>query len=202
MILDGSPNPLFTKIEYLNSQPLHLIENDTTFAKFSKTLLECTRSGDLQKLNNMDFESSKSIAKSKINDIFISVSGNWNFEAIRKLPWNLHNQGLNPIFVGANRNLIWQNEWKVFNRLSDKGVILPVDLMALARWQRNQSSWLKMSFRKGELNALEQLAAVYLMEIQVAAPYFIYERDIEQWNQWVVDGSLKFTSQMYNVNKD
>jgi len=179
------PDSVFTKIHNLISQPLSSIADTSTVTNFSSTLFECKNSGDLQKLQNMDFEAVKA------HDIFIAVNENWNFDAVRKLPWKLHNQGLSPFFIDANRNSIWQKDWKVFKRLSEKGVILPIDLMAVARWQRNQSNWLQMSFGEGRENSLQQLSAVYLMELQVTPPYFIYESDIDQWKQWVADGSVK-----------
>ena len=181
------PDSVFTKIHDLISQPLSLssIADTSTVTNFPSTLFECKNSGDLQKLQNMDFEAVKS------HDIFIAVNENWNFDAVRKLPWKLHNQGLSPFFIDANRNSIWQKDWKVFKRLSEKGVILPIDLMAVARWQRNQSNWLQMSFGEGRENSLQRLSAVYLMELQVTPPYYIYESDIDQWKQWVADGSVK-----------
>lgn len=179
------PDSVFTKIHDLISQPLSSIADTSTVTNFPSTLFECKNSGDLQKLQNMDFEAVKS------HDIFIAVNENWNFDAVRKLPWKLHNQGLSPFFIDANRNSIWQKDWKVFKRLSEKGVILPIDLMAVARWQRNQSNWLQMSFGEGRANSLQRLSAVYLMELQVTPPYYIYESDIDQWKQWVADGSVK-----------
>jgi len=175
----------------------------------SETVLQFNQQGDLQKLQNLNIGPSttaslarpassaasntmaKPNAQSKTHDIFIAVRENWNFDAVRKLPWKLHNQGLSPFFIDANRNSIWQKDWKVFKRLSEKGVILPIDLMAVARWQRNQSNWLQMSFGEGLSNSLQQLSAVYLMELQVTPPYYIYESDIDQWKQWVADGSVK-----------
>jgi hypothetical protein len=179
------PDSVFTKIHDLISQPLNSIADTSTVTNFSSTLFECKNSGDLQKLQNMDFDAVKA------HDIFIAVRENWNFDAVRKLPWKLHNQGLSPFFIDANRNSIWQKDWKVFKRLSEKGVILPIDLMAVARWQRNQSNWLQMSFGEGRANSLQRLSAVYLMELQVTPPYYIYESDIDQWKQWVADGSVK-----------
>lgn len=179
------PDSVFTKIHDLISQPLNSIADTSTVTNFSSTLFECKNSGDLQKLQNMDFDAVKA------HDIFIAVRENWNFDAVRKLPWKLHNQGLSPFFIDANRNSIWQKDWKVFKRLSEKGVILPIDLMAVARWQRNQSNWLQMSFGEGRENSLQRLSAVYLMELQVTPPYYIYESDIDQWKQWVADGSVK-----------
>jgi len=187
----------------------------------SETVLQFNQQGDLQKLQNLNIGPSttaatarpassaassaasspissatsnttaKPNAQSKTQNIFIAVRENWNFEAVRKLPWKLHNQGFSPFFIDANRNLIWQKDWKVFKRLSEKGVILPIDLMAVARWQRNKSNWLKMSFGEERENSLQQLSAVYLMELQVTPPYYIYESDIDQWKQWVADGSVK-----------
>jgi hypothetical protein len=183
----------------------------------SETILQFNQQGDLQKLQNLNIGPSttastarpassaasnataKPNAESKINDIFIAVRENWSLDAVRKLPWKLHNQGLSPFFIDANRNSIWQKDWKVFKRLSEKGVILPIDLMAVARWQRNQSNWLQMSFGEGRANSLQQISAVYLMELQVTPPYYIYESDIDQWKQWVADGSVKLNSQINNT---
>jgi hypothetical protein len=119
------------------------------------------------------------------------VNENWNFDAVRKLPWKFHNHGINPIFIDVNKNLNWQRDKSAFWKLYDKGVSMPIDLMAVARWQRNQSNWLQMSFGEGRANSLQQLSAVYLMELQVTPPYYIYESDIDQWKQWVADGSVK-----------
>jgi hypothetical protein len=190
------PDSVFTKIHDLISQPLSSIADTSTVTNFPSTLFECKNSGDLQKLQNMDFEAVKS------HDIFIAVNENWNFDAVRKLPWKLHNQGLSPFFIDANRNSIWQKDWKVFKRLSEKGVILPIDLMAVARWQRNQSNWLQMSFGEGRANSLQQLSAVYLMELQVTPPYYIYESDIDQWMQWVSEGSVNLGFKASNRNEE
>ena len=192
------PDSVFTKIHDLISQPLSLssIADTSTVTNFPSTLFECKNSGDLQKLQNMDFEAVKS------HDIFIAVNENWNFDAVRKLPWKLHNQGLSPFFIDANRNSIWQKDWKVFKRLSEKGVILPIDLMAVARWQRNQSNWLQMSFGEGRENSLQRLSAVYLMELQVTPPYYIYESDIDQWMQWVSEGSVNLGFKASNRNEE
>ena len=50
-VKDCSPNPVFTKIKYLNSQPLHLIENNTDYLKFSNSVLGYRTTEDLKKLN-------------------------------------------------------------------------------------------------------------------------------------------------------
>ena len=186
----------------------------------SERVLQFNQQGDLQKLQNLNIGPSttastarpassaassataKPNAQSKTHDIFIAVRENWNFDAVRKLPWKLHNQGLSPFFIDANKNSIWQKDWKVFKRLSEKGVILPIDLMAVARWQRNKSNWLKMSFGEERENSLQQLSAVYLMELQVTPPYYIYESDIDQWKQWVADGSVKLNAQMNNTTEE
>jgi len=194
--------------------------NESKPVDLSETVLQFNQQGDLQKLQNLNIGPSttastarpassaassataKPNAQSKTHDIFIAVRENWNFDAVRKLPWKLHNQGLSPFFIDANRNSIWQKDWKVFKRLSEKGVILPIDLMAVARWQRNQSNWLQMSFGEGRVNSLQQLTAVYLMELQVTPPYYIYESDIDQWKQWVADGSVKLNAQMNNTTEE
>ena len=194
----------------------------------SETILQFNQQGDLQKLQNLNIGPSKTAAaaapalikasndatsaasnttakpnaESKINDIFIAVRENWSLDAVRKLPWKLHNQGLSPFFIDANRNSIWQKDWKVFRRFSEKGVILPIDLMAVARWQRNQSNWLQMSFGEGRANSLQQISAVYLMELQVTPPYYIYESDIDQWMQWVSEGSVNLGFKASNRNEE
>ena len=190
------PDSVFTKIHNLISQPLSSIADTSTVTNFSSTLFECKNSGDLQKLQNMDFEAVKA------HDIFIAVNENWNFDAVRKLPWKFHNHGINPIFIDVNKNLNWQRDKSAFRKLYDKGVILPIDLMAVARWQRNQSNWLQMSFGEGRENSLQQLSAVYLMELQVTPPYYIYESDIDQWKQWVADGSVNLNAQMNNKTEE
>ena len=183
--MDCFPNSVFTKIHYLSIQPLSPIADTSAVTNFSSTLFECKNSGDLQKLQNMDFDAVKS------HDIFIAVNENWDFDAVRKLPWKFHNHGINPIFIDVNKNLNWQRDKSAFRKLYDKGVSMPIDLMAVARWQRNQSNWLQMSFGEGRENSLQRLSAVYLMELQVTPPKYIYESDIDQWKQWVADGSVK-----------
>ena len=203
--MDCFPNSIFTKINYLISQPLNLITDTSTVTNFSSTLFECKNSADLQKLHTINFkearaaafgEGSASIATASetTNDFFVAMNENWSFDAVRKLPWKFHNQGINPIFMDVNKNLNWQHDKSACGKLYAHGVTMPIDLMAVARWRRNQSNWLQMSFGEGRANSLEQLSAVYLMELQVASPYYIYESDIDQWKQWLADGSVKLQS--------
>ena len=79
---------------------------------------------------------------------------------------------------------------------------MPIDLMAVGRWQRNQSNWLQMSFGEGRANSLQRLSAVYLMELQVTPPYYIYESDIDQWMQWVSEGSVNLGFKASNRNEE
>jgi hypothetical protein len=183
--MDCFPNSVFTKIHYLSIQPLSPIADTSAVTNFSSTLFECKNSGDLQKLQNMDFEAAAA------HDIFIAVNENWNFEAVRKLPWKFHNQGINPIFFDVNKNLNWQRDKSACRKLYDKGVSIPIDLMAVARWQRDNGRGFNAFFGKEKIKLSQQLSAVFLMEVQVAPPYYIYESDIDQWKQWVADGSVK-----------
>lgn len=178
----GLPENFFTEVRCLNiiSMTSLLLDssNNNKPVDVSECVLQLNEHGDLQKLHNL--------AIAAAGGIFITVRENWDFEAVRKLPWKLHNQGLNPFFIDANRNTHWQKEWKVLKRFSDKGVTMPIDLMAVARWQKSESNWLKSMFGKQVKNSLEQISAVYLMEIQMSPPYYIYESDIAQWKQGVL----------------
>ena len=187
----GFPEGFFTQIVHLEAMPISKFLTQQTEINedihLSKVALQFNHHGDLQKLQNLDVVPGISSA----GEIFISVRENWNFEAVNKLPWKLHNLGLTPYFFDANRNLIWQKEWKIFNRLTIKGVIIPVDLLALSHWQGKSENWLKNIFGGGSGNSFQQLTAVYLSEVQTKPPYYIYESDVAAWNASVLDGSVK-----------
>jgi hypothetical protein len=70
------------------------------------------------------------------------------------------------------------------------GVDMPIDIMAVVRWQTKERNWLNRVFRSGSKVALEAKAALYLMSIQVLPPYFVHQRDLAQLQQWISEGIL------------
>lgn len=187
----GFPEGFFTQIVHLEAMPISKFLTQQTEINedihLSKVALQFNHHGDLQKLQNLDVVPGISSA----GEIFISVRENWNFEAVNKLPWKLHNLGLTPYFFDANRNLIWQKEWKIFKRLNIKGVVMPVNLLEYGRSLKKRPNSLKTMFGGGSENSLSQLTAVYLSEVQICPPYYIYESEIATWNASVLDGSVK-----------
>ena len=187
----GFPEGFFTQIVHLEAMPISKFLTQQTEINedihLSKVALQFNHHGDLQKLQNLDLHPGISSA----GEIFISVRENWNFEAVNKLPWKLHNIGLTPYFFDANRNLIWQKEWKIFKRLNIKGVVMPVNLLEYGRSLKKRPYSLKTMFGGGSENSLSQLTAVYLSEVQICPPYYIYESEIATWNASVLDGSVK-----------
>ena len=187
----GFPEGFFTQIVHLEAMPISKFLTEKTEINedihLSKVALQFNHHGDLQKLQNLDLHPGISSA----GEIFISVRENWNFEAVNKLPWKLHNIGLTPYFFDANRNLIWQKEWKIFKRLNIKGVVMPVNLLEYGRSLKKRPYSLKTMFGGGSENSLSQLTAVYLSEVQICPPYYIYESEIATWNASVLDGSVK-----------
>ena len=187
----GFPEGFFTQIVHLEAMPISKFLTQQTEINedihLSKVALQFNHHGDLQKLQNLDVVPGISSA----GEIFISVRENWNFEAVNKLPWKLHNLGLTPYFFDANRNLIWQKEWKIFKRLNIKGVVMPVNLLEYGRSLKKRPYSLKTMFGGGSENSLSQLTAVYLSEVQICPPYYIYESEIATWNASVLDGSVK-----------
>ena len=187
----GFPEGFFTQIVHLEAMPISKFLTQQTEINedihLSKVALQFNHHGDLQKLQNLDVVPGISSA----GEIFISVRENWNFEAVNKLPWKLHNLGLTPYFLDANRNLIWQKEWKIFKRLNIKGVVMPVNLLEYGRSLKKRPNSLKTMFGGGSENSLSQLTAVYLSEVQICPPYYIYESEIATWNASVLDGSVK-----------
>lgn len=187
----GFPEGFFTQIVHLEAMPISKFLTQQTEINedihLSKVALQFNHHGDLQKLQNLDVVPGISSA----DEIFISVRENWNFEAVNKLPWKLHNLGLTPYFLDANRNLIWQKEWKIFKRLNIKGVVMPVNLLEYGRSLKKRPNSLKTMFGGGSENSLSQLTAVYLSEVQICPPYYIYESEIATWNASVLDGSVK-----------
>jgi len=211
----GFPEKFFTEVHHLDAMPMSDLMLGTSQVdlnmKLSKFVLQCNSKGDLQKLQNFDFggasgqvstsetastsgqsstSGSASASKSASDEIFIAVRENWNFDAVNKLPWKLHNQGLTPVFFDANKNVSWQKEWKVLKRLSIKGVVMPVDLLAMGCGRRKGWNRLNLLFGGGGVNSEQLLSAVYLSQIQPKSPYYIYQSEIATWNAWVMDGKL------------
>jgi hypothetical protein len=123
-------------------------------------------SGDLKKIQNVS-----AFVNGEFN---LVVSENWNFEAVRKLPWKFHCQGVRPYFFDVNRNQHWQNEKKVYKRLYAKGVMLPVDILSIVRWQEQSAIWWKKWLQKGSRDAKQAKAALYVSEIQIDPPVYLY----------------------------
>lgn len=205
----GFPEKFFTEVHHLDEMPMSdlmlVTSQDDLNMKLSNFVLQCDSKGDLQKLQNFDFvgasgqsstsesastSGSASASKSASGEIFIAVRENWNFDAVKKLPWKLHNQGLTPVFFDANRNLNWKKEWKVLKRLNIKGVVMPVDLLAMGCGRRKGWNRLNLFFGGGGVNSEQLLSAVYLLQIQPKSPYYIYQSEIATWNAWVMDGKL------------
>ena len=79
---------------------------------------------------------------------------------------------------------------RVLRKLYDKGVVMPIDIMAVVRWQTTERNWWNRVFLSRSKVALEAKAALYLMGIQVLPPYFVHERDLSQLQQWISAGTL------------
>ena len=75
---------------------------------------------------------------------------------------------------------------------------MPIDLMALVRWQTNHRNWLKRVFLGRSKEALEAKAALSLLNIQVMPPYFIYQQDLRELQQWISEGKLTFQTPKVN----
>lgn len=68
---------------------------------------------------------------------------------------------------------------------------MPVNLLEYGRSLKKRPNSLKTMFGGASGNSLSQLTAVYLSEVQICPPYYIYESDIATWNTSVLDGSVK-----------
>jgi hypothetical protein len=145
-------------------------------------LLKIQDRSDLEKLQQLDLH--------HCGNIHLLINKNWKFEAVRKLPWIFHNQGVTPLFFEANKNIHWQSDKTALRKLHDKGVIMPIDLMAVVRWQTNHRNWLKRVFLGRSKEALEAKAALTLLNFQVMPPYFIYQQDLRELQQWISDGKV------------
>jgi hypothetical protein len=156
------PNLVFNPVQFLT--PIS-ISDFAQQGNQETQLLEPKFNGDLSKLQNL--------SNLKGGNLFIAAQGNWNFDAVRKLPWKLHNQGISPLFFNANRNLFWQSDNKSYQRFYEKGVVLPIDLISIIKWRSEEKpawiSWLQGS------NPLSKQAkaALKLYEIQVDAPNYL-----------------------------
>ena len=67
---------------------------------------------------------------------------------------------------------------------------MPIDLMAVVRWQINHRNWLKIVFLGRSKEALEAKAALHILNNQVTPPYFIYQQDLRELQQWISDGKV------------
>jgi hypothetical protein len=90
----------------------------------------------------------------------------------------------------ANKNANWQNNISALRKLYDKGVVMPIDIMAVVRWQTKERNWLNRVFCSGSKVALEAKTALYLLSIQVLPPCFVHQRDLSQLQQWIFEGIL------------
>jgi hypothetical protein len=168
----------FTEIKHLNATP---------FREFSETslhqqLIRIQDHKDLEKLENLAIQ--------QTGNIHLSLNENWAFEIVRKLPWIFHKHGLTPMFFEANKNANWQRNTSALRKLYDKGVVMPIDIMAVVRWQTTERNWWNRVFLSRSKVALEAKAALYLMGIQVHPPYFVHQRDLAQLQQWISEGIL------------
>jgi len=168
----------FTEIKHLNATP---------FREFSETslnqqLIRIQDHKDLEKLENLELQNA--------GNIYLSLNENWAFEMVRKLPWIFHKLGLTPMFFEANKNANWQRNTSALRKLYDKGVVMPIDIMAVVRWQTKERNWLNRVFLSRSKEALEAKTALYLLSIQVLPPYFVHERDLSQLQQWISAGTL------------
>jgi hypothetical protein len=123
-------------------------------------------------------------------NIHLLTNKNWKFEAVRKLPWIFHKQGVTPLFFEANKNIHRQSDKTALRKLHDKGVMMPIDLMAVVRWQTNHRNWLKRLLLGRSKETLEAKAALSLLNIQAMPPYFIYQQDLRELQQWISDGKV------------
>ena len=79
---------------------------------------------------------------------------------------------------------------RALRKLYDKGVVMPIDIMAVVRWQTKERNWLNRIFLSRSKEALEAKAALYLLSIQVHPPYFVHQRDLAQLQRWISEGIL------------
>lgn len=156
------PNLVFNEIKCVSPvSVMDFFENPT-----AACLVVPRRRGDLEKIQNLS-----AFVNGEFN---LVVSENWNFEVVRKLPWKFHCQSVCPYFFDVNRNQHWQNERKVFKRLYAKGVMLPVDIISIVQWQEQSAIWWKKWLQKGLRDAKQAKAALYVSEIQIYPPVYLY----------------------------
>ena len=187
--------PLFARTEILDERQNECISHFaeiidlkvTNLREFSENsigqkVIKLQDHRDLEKLQKMDLPHGE--------NIHLVFNENLKFDTVRKLPWILHNKGLTPMFFEANKNTHWRKVKIALRKLHDKGVVMPIDLMAIVRWQINYRNWLKRMLLCRTKEALEAKAALYLLGIQVLPPYSIHERDFVQLQRWVAEGIL------------
>ncbi len=75
---------------------------------------------------------------------------------------------------------------------------MPIDLIAVVRWQTNHRNWLKRVFFGRSKEALEAKAALTLLNFQVMPPYFIYQQDLRELQQWISEGKVTFQTPKVN----
>lgn len=168
------PDLVVNEIKCLN--PISVVDFfDNPQPQSSNEVLVPRFSGDLKKIQNANAYGT--------GDFNLVVSEQWNFEAVRKLPWKFHTQGVRPYFFDVNRNLHWQKEKKVFKRLYEKGVILPVDLISIVHWQIKSSIWWKAWFYRGSRDAKQAKVALYLSEMEIDAPLYMYLSELNKLSQ-------------------
>jgi hypothetical protein len=52
--------------------------------------------------------------------------------------------------------------------------MLPVDILSIVRWQEQSAIWWKKWLQKGSRDAKQAKAALYVSEIQVDPPVYLY----------------------------
>lgn len=181
-------NPCFKEIKHLRtvnlvSDVLVSAENQNIL-DFKDQILQFKRADDLEMLLEMECKSG--------SKMYVAMGENWNFDMIRKLPWKFHEKGLTPYFFEANKNFNGQNDKQVYRRLYSKGVLMPIDIISVVLGNSNPVPWWKILFAGQKAQYLMQKSAQYLMDIQVTPPYYIRRNDVEQLNQWVREGVVKF----------
>jgi hypothetical protein len=147
-------------------------------------LLKIHDRSDLEKLQKVDFEQN--------GNIHLWLNENWNFEIVRKLPWIFHNQGLHPFFIEANKNTHWQKDKSALRKLHDKGVTMPIDIMAIVRWKTTENNWFKRLIGRGSKETLEATAAKCLLGLQVLPPYYIHQQNLWELQQMISEGKVMF----------
>jgi hypothetical protein len=106
------------------------------------------------------------------------------------------------MFFEADKNANWQSNTSVLRKLYDKGVVMPIDIMAVVRWQTKERNWLNRLFLGRSKEALEAKAALYLLNIQVLPPYYVHPQPNPQGEMGLVKNTLATVRQLSKTRTD